>query len=132
MKESEKSVNELIDKIVQTNVFCPVEDSDSIGLSPDLSDGDIEGVIERYAKESDSAYEYYFDDENCVLYKSGYEGSLEEYIGDGMWNLADYESLIGTLRKVGDLEADEIIKEIEGDEYDLVDGYVLEDYSGEV
>lgn len=132
MKESGKTVNELIDKKVQTNAFCPVEDSNSTEVSSELSDEDIEGVIERYAEESDSSYKYYFDDENCILYKSGYEGSLEEYIGDGLWNLADYESLIGMLRKVGDLEADEIIKEIEGDEYDLVDGYVLEDYSGEV
>ena len=25
-------------------------------------------------------YKYYFAEENCILYKSGYEGSFEEYI----------------------------------------------------
>lgn len=77
-------------------------------------------------------YKYYFDEENCILYKSGYEGSLEEYIEGRLWNAVSYEDLIDSLVEVNEEEADDIIKEIEGDEYDLVDGYVLEDYSGEV
>lgn len=77
-------------------------------------------------------YKYYFDEENCILYKSGYVGSLEEYIADGIWNAVSYENLIGGLKELTEEEADDIIKEIEGDEYDLVDGYVLEDFSGEV
>jgi len=76
-------------------------------------------------------YKYYFDEENCILYKSGGCGSLKEYIENGEWNLADY-ALVESLVEVSEEEADEIIKEIEGDEYDLVDGYVLEDFSGEV
>lgn len=77
-------------------------------------------------------YKYYFDEENCILYKSRYVGSLEEYIADGIWNAVSYENLIGGLKELTEEEADDIIKEIEGDEYDLVDGYVLEDFSGEV
>lgn len=77
-------------------------------------------------------YKYYFDETNCILYKSGYEGSLEEYIENCEWNAVDYDELIDGLTEISEEEADDIIKEIEGDEYDLVDGYVLCDYSGEV
>ena len=76
-------------------------------------------------------YKYYFDEENCSLYKSSCPGSLEEYIMDCRWNAVIYENLINGLKEISEEEADEIIKEFEGDEYDLVDGYVLEDYSGE-
>lgn len=46
MKESTKSINELIDYITQTNVFYPVNNPDESGLSPDLSDDDINKIIE--------------------------------------------------------------------------------------
>lgn len=77
-------------------------------------------------------YRYYFDEENCILYKSSALGNLEEYIENCEWNTVSYEKLIAGLKEVSEEEADEIIKGIEGDEYDLVDGYVLEDFSGEV
>ena len=75
-------------------------------------------------------YKYYFDEENCILYKSGYEGSFEEYIGDCLWNAVLHELSTDGLEEISEEEADDIIKEMEGDEYDLVDGYVLEDYKG--
>lgn len=50
MKESRKSVNELIDSITQTNAFKPIDNPNSTGLSPDLSDEDIAEVIGRAAK----------------------------------------------------------------------------------
>ena len=46
-KESDKSVSELIDKITQTNKFEPVDNPNSTGLSPDLTDEDIENVIKK-------------------------------------------------------------------------------------
>lgn len=46
-KESDKSVAELIDKITQTNKFEPVDNPNSTGLSPDLTDKDIDGLIKR-------------------------------------------------------------------------------------
>lgn len=138
MEESKKSVSELIDNITRMNAFHPADNPNSTGLSPDLTDEDIAGVIERGANMNGAEYEdafkyrYYFDEENCILYKSGYEGSLEEYIEGRLWNAVSYEDLIDSLVEVSEEEADAILKEIEGDEYDLVDGYVLEDYSGEV
>lgn len=77
-------------------------------------------------------YRYYLDEENCVLYKSGSPGSLEEYIENCEWNTVSYKDLIGGLKEISEEEADDFIKELEGDDYDLVDGYVLQDYSGEV
>lgn len=44
-KESDKSVVELIDKITQTNKFEPVDNPNSTGLFPDLTDEDIERII---------------------------------------------------------------------------------------
>lgn len=128
MKENTKSVKEIIDDITRNNKFVPVEESNSTGLSPDLSDEDIAEVIERCKKENKSllGYKYYFDEENCTLYKSGYEGSLEEYIADGLWNYAEYEKLIENLTLISEYEADDIIKEMEGDEYDLIDGEVID------
>lgn len=40
--------------------------------------------------------------------------------------------MIVNLQEISEEEADDIIKEIEGDDYDLIDGYVLQDFSGEV
>lgn len=77
-------------------------------------------------------YRYYLDEENCILYKSGSLGSLEEYIENCEWNTVNYEDLISNLKEISEEEADDFIKELEGDDYDLVDGYVLQDYSGEV
>ena len=39
-------------------------------LSPDLSDEDIDGVIERCVQSTKepSAYKYYYDDNNCILF----------------------------------------------------------------
>lgn len=76
-------------------------------------------------------YTYYFDEESCILYKSTGGACVEEYIGKGEWNLTGSDRIKG-LKALTEEEADDIIKEIEGDEYDLVDGYVLEDFSGEV
>lgn len=76
-------------------------------------------------------YKYYYDEEEATLYKSSYPGSLEEYIGDCSWNLSNY-SIVDKLVEVSEEEADDIIKKLEGDDYDLIDGYVLEDFSGEV
>ncbi len=75
---------------------------------------------------------YFFDEENCILYKSTGEGNLEEYIERCEWNVVSYDKLIANLQEISEEEADDIIKEIEGDDYDLVEGYVLQDYSGEV
>ena len=50
-KESDKSVAELIDTITQTNKFEPVDNSNSTGLSPDLTDEDIVSLIERQKKQ---------------------------------------------------------------------------------
>ena len=77
-------------------------------------------------------YQYYLDEENCILYKSAAPGSLEEYIENCEWNTVSYRELIGGLKEISEEEADDFIKELEGDDYDLVDGYVLQDYSGEV
>lgn len=76
-------------------------------------------------------YTYYFDEESCILYKSTGGACVEEYIEKGEWNLTGSDRIKG-LKALTEEEADDIIKEIEGDEYDLVDGYVLEDFSGEV
>lgn len=72
-------------------------------------------------------YKYYFAEENCILYKSGYEGSFEEYIGNCLWNAVRYELSMEGLEEINEEEADNIIKEMEGDEYFLVDGCVLEE-----
>ena len=40
--------------------------------------------------------------------------------------------IVKNIGVLSDTEADDIIKEFEGDEYDLVDGYVLCDFRGEV
>ena len=77
-------------------------------------------------------YRYYFSKEKGVLFKSGYEGSLEKYVGDCKWNPVEYKELKNHLVEISEKQADNKIKEIEGDEYDLVDGYVLCDFSGEV
>lgn len=77
-------------------------------------------------------YRYYFSEEKGVLFKSGYEESLEEYVGDCKWNPVKYKELKKHLVEISEKQADDKIKEIEGDEYDLVDGYVLCDFSGEV
>lgn len=83
-------------------------------------------------KEFNIMYKYYFDEENCILYKSTAPGNLEEYIEHCEWNAVNYEKLIANLQEISEEEADDIIKEIEGDDYDLIDGYVLQDFSGEV
>lgn len=43
-----------------------------------------------------------------------------------------YKELKKHLVEISEKQADDKIKEIEGDEYDLVAGYVLCDFSGEV
>lgn len=133
MRESTRSVKEIIDDIAKKNQFVPIENPNSTGMSPDLSDEDIEEVIERCSEDSQSlsGYKYYFDEENCILYKFGYEGSLEEYIADGLWNYAEYEALIENLTLISEYEADDLIKEMEGDEYDLIDGEVIDTCSEE-
>lgn len=47
------------------------------------------------------------------------------------WNTVGVGEM-GNAVLISDEDADDIIKELEGDEYDLVDGYVLCDFSGEV
>ena len=133
MRESTRSVKEIIDDITKKNQFVPIENPNSTGMSPDLSDEDIEKVIEHCSDDCQSlfSYKYYFDEENCILYKSGYEGSLEEYIADGLWNYAEYEALIENLTLISEYEADDLIKEMEGDEYDLIDGEVIDTCSEE-
>lgn len=49
-KESDKSVTELLDKITQTNKFKPEDNPNSTGLSPDLTDEDIDESINRLSK----------------------------------------------------------------------------------
>lgn len=58
------------------------------------------------------------------MYKSGYESSFEEYIGDCFWNAICFELSTEGLEEISEDEADEFIKEMEGDEYNLVDGCV--------
>lgn len=53
-------------------------------------------------------------------------------LGDCKWNPVEYKELKNHLVEISEKQADNKIKEIEGDEYDLVDGYVLCDFSGEV
>ncbi|MBR5595872.1 MAG: hypothetical protein IKW30_00500 [Lachnospiraceae bacterium] len=133
-QKTQQSINDLINNITKENKFIPVENENSTGLSPDLSDGDIEGIIKRSGNNNSKVpgYRYYFDEDKGILYKSGYQGSLEEYIGDCLWNYVLCEELLDMLTEVTEEEADNIIKEIEGDEYDLVDGYVLEDFKGDM
>lgn len=69
-------------------------------------------------------YKYYFDEEFCILYKSGYEGSFEEYIGECLWNAVCCELNTDRLVELSEEDADDIIKEMDGDEYFLVDGEV--------
>lgn len=77
-------------------------------------------------------YTYYFNDETCTLYKYTDGGFVEEYIDGAMeWMLVGVGAIDG-LEPISEEDADDIIKEFEGDEYDLVDGYVLCDFSGEV
>ena len=76
-------------------------------------------------------YTYYFDEEKCILYKSTGGSFVEEYIENGEWNLVGCDRIEG-LQAISEEDADDIIKEIEGDEFDLIDGYVLCDFSGEV
>ena len=70
-------------------------------------------------------YKYYFDEENCILYKSGYEGSFEEYICQDIWNAVCVDLSVEELVELKEEDADDLIKEMEGDEYKLVDGWVL-------
>ena len=77
-------------------------------------------------------YKYYFNEETCTLYKYTDGAFVEEYIDGAMeWMLVGVDAIAG-LEPISEEEADDIIKEFEGDEYDLVDGYVLCDFSGEV
>ena len=87
-QKTQQSINDLINNITKENKFIPVENENSTGLSPDLSDGDIEGIIKRSGNNNSKVpgYRYYFDEDKGILYKSGYQGSLEEYIGDCLWN----------------------------------------------
>ena len=76
-------------------------------------------------------YKYYFNEETCTLYKSTDSAFVEEYIDDAIeWHLVGVDAIAG-LEPISEEEADDIIKEFEGDEYDLVDGYVLCDFGGE-
>lgn len=70
-------------------------------------------------------YKYYFDEDNCTLYKSGCEGCFEEYIYQGLWNAVCVELSTVDLVELNEEDADDLIKEMEGDEYKLVDGCVL-------
>lgn len=72
-------------------------------------------------------YRCYFDEENCKLYKSGYEDSFEEYVGDCLWNAVLYELDLNKLEEICEADADDIIKEIDGDDYYLINGEVLEE-----
>lgn len=72
-------------------------------------------------------YKYYFDVEYCILYKSGYKGSYEEYIGNCLWNAVLYDPNLDELEEISEEDADDIIKEMDGDEYYLVDGEVMEE-----
>lgn len=56
---------------------------------------------------------------------------MEEYIADGLWNYAEYEALIENLTLISEYEADDLIKEMEGDEYVLIDGEVIDTCSEE-
>ena len=53
MKESMKPVRQLIDNVTQTNKFTPVENPNSTGLSPDLTDEDISELIDKNSKKED-------------------------------------------------------------------------------
>lgn len=77
-------------------------------------------------------YTYYFNEETCTLYKYSGGEFAEEYIDDAIeWRVVGINGIEG-LEPISEEDADDIIKEFEGDEYDLVDGYVLCDFSGEV
>ena len=52
MNDTIKSVNELIENITKNNMYKPLEDANSTGLSPDLSDEDIDGFIKRQVVKS--------------------------------------------------------------------------------
>ena len=49
-KETTKSIKELIDEITKKNQFVPVENPNSTGLSPDLTDVEIEELIKMLQK----------------------------------------------------------------------------------
>ena len=77
-------------------------------------------------------YTYYFNKETCTLYKYSGGAFAEEYIDDAIeWRVVGINEIEG-LEPISEEDADDIIKEFEGDEYDLVDGYVLCDFSGAV
>ncbi len=77
-------------------------------------------------------YTYYFNEETCTLYKYSGGAFAEEYIDFAIeWRVVGIDAIEG-LEPISEEDADDIIKEFEGDEYDLVDGYVLCDFSGEV
>lgn len=77
-------------------------------------------------------YKYYFNEDTCTLYKYSGGSFAEEYIDDAIeWRIVGVSEIDG-LPTISEEDADDIIKEFEGDGYDLVDGYVLCDYSGEV
>ena len=77
-------------------------------------------------------YTYYFNEETCTLYKYSGGAFAEAYIDDAIeWRVVGIDEIEG-LESISEEDADDIIKEFEGDEYDLVDGYVLCDFSGEV
>lgn len=65
---------------------------------------------------------YSCDEERNTLYKSTGGAFVEEYIGDVLWNLIGVGEMKNALL-ISDEDADDIIKELESDEYDLVDGY---------
>ncbi|MBR5596056.1 MAG: hypothetical protein IKW30_01445 [Lachnospiraceae bacterium] len=113
--EIKKSVNDLINEITKKNKFKPVSDATSTGLSSDLSDDDIESFIEHcsQSKNEQCAYKYYYDKNNCILYKSSCGGSLEEYIGDCLWNYSGYIDMVLDLVEVTEEEANDIIKEFD-------------------
>ena len=76
---------------------------------------------------------YYFDEEKRILYKSDVPGNLMEFVAQNvMWDNPKQKTTFSDLREISEEEADDVIKEIAGVEYDIIDGYVLKDFSGEV
>jgi len=49
-KETTKSIKELIDEITKKNQFVPADNPNSTGLSPDLTDKDVEELLKRQEK----------------------------------------------------------------------------------
>lgn len=76
-------------------------------------------------------YTYYFNEETCMLYKHSGGAFAEEYIDFAKeWKVVDLQEIEG-LPVISEEDADDLIKEFEGDEYDLIDGEIVCSIEGE-